>query len=1410
MTRPSISAPILQQSKHHHQQPISTSSYNSSDSGAPDDEEVEIEVEELTPSVALDIQHPSTSRNQIVELLKKTIHNPMNPRAPSKGEINLSMTPSNAAQMGKGEVVLNNNIKVGNLEKIIMTHPIWYIRNIGRVEACNLLKDKGPGAFIVRSSTKIHSMALTIRLPTTFTTDNDHYLIETINGLVKLEGSPRSFKSLPLLIDYYCGHGEELHTRLEMPLAIQNCQSPGMLKSIALLGPDFWISDVAYLPSNDQPTMTPGINQNPMSSPSYATSSGYFTHNPDLFKAPYSSSTLNSSFYSSRGSPSSNTSLKSSALQSPRISSRSSSRTYKPTEKRTPSFLKSLFFGGSSSSVKDTTKKSSLNRSHSNQGQIPFTLQRPKDSHAAFNALAQCDYFTPFNNNALANGFEDRRRPTFKDDTLINDLYYQPPPRQISLSSGQLSKVNLKNEPPQNKKSSFLLNLKPVKINDTKNNLVSKKLNQPPSYFNSVRPKMHPSPNKTFGMSYQDNLMVPKCDNVKDEITYLSRVAEGSLRARQLAIQREISDITASITAKRLANHFEETRNCFDSGNDMKGPFGGGQKMLVQMTGKNGEKIKKVEASGVSTVAMRRGLNKAGSVETSKNMFTKFDENKKSEHALHRLSVPNLVDQKGEDYLDQHRAVTASVRALTAKIGRNQKTGELSTINEGLITPVVRRKQFSSPQKTLINHTTSLKEDPHSSIYHKVNIDPRQTTKLNVSPPLSSFPKSPQTSNKWCAVNAEMKSRQKIARLSPLSYGQGEGVGGSSSEYTPITDFGTRQSIISNTSDIILPTKDHQVVDEDSVSVAGTVFNEPWDSNIWENLLDLAKTVDSGSSNQVTPQVERATLNFDSAISTTNTITSLSQSSGSSMYSELSKPTSPHLKMHSGGNNKIPKSPNDNIILRIGNKMLDDTLKLVPVLPHQLSAGEEAKSFNRSRFSSIPNGDESLCVDMSESQTLYRKSVGVNKKGSFKNNNILNIKVDPAKDVSPIEESKAKIQMYIEHLSMDGNTIFGATLQRFIECTFEANETCPNTVIRNVRQFLNGMKNYLVKNGEKDLHEVIRVESTKLSQNCFLDIDAILETGLYKLLLKPVKNLLYRLSLNDGVMSREHKMVTANLIAIKNLSSEGLGLSSEMEYTGNMECLEMTKICFKKMQQHYSPFKKLDNFLRALEVCVETKASIESSTGMNLMFTSTPRTLPSSDDLIRIIMFMLAKGNAVTCDLDTWYMWELLPSRVLTSGDSAFYLTSLSSAIQLLKDPECMGRIKTDLDIQKCDRVDKSIYSTLGCLSPRMDVLTRVAVPDEQEGTIKYHTFPYVPHMSVGKLGRIIASRFSITFPDDHGLYILFDGYENRLNSNESLDEVIGTYRASNKNYLFAYKRHEAKIAWPTLAMNGGSVSVLN
>ena len=44
------------------------------------------------------------------------------------------------------------------------------------------------------------------------------------------------------------------------------------------------------------------------------------------------------------------------------------------------------------------------------------------------------------------------------------------------------------------------------------------------------------------------------------------------------------------------------------------------------------------------------------------------------------------------------------------------------------------------------------------------------------------------------------------------------------------------------------------------------------------------------------------------------------------------------------------------------------------------------------------------------------------------------------------------------------------------------------------------------------------------------------------------------------------------------------------------------------------------------------------------------------------------------------------------------------------------------------------------------DLLLRVAIPNEQEGSIEYHTFPVLPKMNASKLCRVIAHQFSVKF----------------------------------------------------------------
>ncbi len=59
-------------------------------------------------------------------------------------------------------------------------------------------------------------------------------------------------------------------------------------------------------------------------------------------------------------------------------------------------------------------------------------------------------------------------------------------------------------------------------------------------------------------------------------------------------------------------------------------------------------------------------------------------------------------------------------------------------------------------------------------------------------------------------------------------------------------------------------------------------------------------------------------------------------------------------------------------------------------------------------------------------------------------------------------------------------TLFGLSVAKFVQCTEESREKDPAVVMRNMRQFMSGMKNYLVRNGEGELQGIIDEERSKV------------------------------------------------------------------------------------------------------------------------------------------------------------------------------------------------------------------------------------------------------------------------------------------------------------------------------------------
>nr|CAD2201595.1 unnamed protein product [Meloidogyne enterolobii] len=451
------------------------------------------------------------------------------------------------------------------------------------------------------------------------------------------------------------------------------------------------------------------------------------------------------------------------------------------------------------------------------------------------------------------------------------------------------------------------------------------------------------------------------------------------------------------------------------------------------------------------------------------------------------------------------------------------------------------------------------------------------------------------------------------------------------------------------------------------------------------------------------------------------------------------------------------------------------------------------------------------------------------------------------------------IQQYVETLSTDDSTVFGATLQRFVECTLLSREQDPYVVVRRVRQFLNGIKNYLVKNGEADLHLIIERESDRLHADEFLNIDAILESVLNKILLVRIKAQLYRLMIMENTRNGELGKLTENLSLVRAMNAEELGFPEDTVLPDNIRMESINKQ-LRKMQNHYSPLKKLQLLLRALALAVPHLPLLSSSelqrqqqqqsfvatqpsnssvflspiaqtsnsigAGCGRLRTNSGSSSsgamaaalkhPPADELIRWLVYLLARSSTINCEIEAWYMWELLPQQVLSTGDASYFLSILFSAVHVIKHPEIVKRLK-NISLMPGRHPLPNIADFLGSQSTLQDVddfannnsdlLLRVAIPNEQEGSIEYHTFPVLPKMNASKLCRVIAHQFSVSNPEDYGLYVLFDGYETVLSPDEFPHLVRDNMIQSGKGHLFAYKRSETRIAWPKQAFSNFGTS---
>ncbi|XP_052273588.1 uncharacterized protein LOC127873694 isoform X4 [Dreissena polymorpha] len=368
------------------------------------------------------------------------------------------------------------------------------------------------------------------------------------------------------------------------------------------------------------------------------------------------------------------------------------------------------------------------------------------------------------------------------------------------------------------------------------------------------------------------------------------------------------------------------------------------------------------------------------------------------------------------------------------------------------------------------------------------------------------------------------------------------------------------------------------------------------------------------------------------------------------------------------------------------------------------------------------------------------------------------------------------VREYIIGLSKNRDTTFGSTIYNFIQCTLESHDTNPHNITRNVRQFMTGIKNYLVKHGEGELEDLIERERNQLGKDEILNIDAIIEGALHVCVIQPLKQHIYNLFVNEYTRNGSIRLLLANIKYARTKTSEEIGIQKGVAPPDG-STLDQVKHYFTKMQKSYSPLKKLEHLLSATSTIYKYVAQQPHSSCSPPVF--------GADDFLPVLIYVLIQCGIVSVEIEADYMWGLLHPSLL-NGEGGYYLTSLSSAVLVLKNFKEMQE-------------SNAAQTQLGKLPSISDMqgFLKIAIPDEQRDTIMWRTLPVRPSMTTRDVCSLIAHKFKFTNPQDYGLYTLDNGEEHKLMDMECPQSLKAKRLAHNKECIFAYKRNAANIAWP-------------
>jgi len=361
----------------------------------------------------------------------------------------------------------------------------------------------------------------------------------------------------------------------------------------------------------------------------------------------------------------------------------------------------------------------------------------------------------------------------------------------------------------------------------------------------------------------------------------------------------------------------------------------------------------------------------------------------------------------------------------------------------------------------------------------------------------------------------------------------------------------------------------------------------------------------------------------------------------------------------------------------------------------------------------------------------------------------------------PHNESKSSdiLKAYIEDLSKKEDSLLGQTVMQFIKCTKESAVNDPILVMRNMRQLMNGLKNYLIITGEGELFILLKLEREKLLHDQFLDLDSIMEDVMQKLIVRPLRKYLEVIFFEEFTQSGCLQLLSKNITYALSLSHKDLNIPQD--FVENLSSLvDIGRNTLTKMREAFSPSDKLECFLELIN---------------HIRQSASPYTTITVSNMCSILCYLIIHTNWDSMEIECEYMWGLLPPTAL-SKEGGYYLSILSCALHWIKNL-CLK--------------NTPIQDSIKFLGKTLPSFLTIFVPDTDTNLLSQFTLPTRPGGTVREL--LMSLREMLRCQGDFALFKCKAEKESLVLEDQKVSNLLEEY--SDERLVF--KRRNLQIILP-------------